>query len=149
VQPVDEAGRRLHGRPGFYVIGEKSLYREAADSAQGLTAFMRLGWADPRVNRFTFFAGAGLNYRGLLPGRDDDVLGVAVAVAFNGADYRRAQVRAGRPAERAETNVELTYRAAITSWLTVQPDLQYVIDPDAVTTRPDALAVDLRLVVAF
>jgi porin len=55
----------------------------------------------------------------------------------------------GQPEDRAETNVELTYRAAITGWLSVQPDLQYVVDPDTDPTRRDALAVDLRVVVSF
>ncbi len=32
--------------------------------------------------------------------------------------------------QNIETNFELTYRARITSWLTVQPDIQYWIHPN-------------------
>jgi porin len=141
--------KQLQSLPGVYGIAEKSLTYERADPAQGLTAFARLGWADPRVNRFTFYAGGGLTYCGLVPGRDRDMTGLAVACAFNGHDYRFAQERNGERVDRAETDMELTYAAPLTGWLTVQPDLQYVINPNTDPSRPDALAVDLRFVVTF
>jgi len=41
----------------------------------------------------------------------------------------------GRPdnASAVETTLELTYLAPITSWLSIQPDVQYVFDP---STKP-------------
>jgi porin len=149
VDRPDEGGGRIHGNPGLYLIGEMPVYRESADRAQGLTAFGRVGRADGRVNRFSFYAGGGFTYQGLLPGRDDDVIGAAVAAAFNGSNYRRAQERDGSPVERAETDLELFYRAVPARWLTIQPDLQYVIDPNTDPLRSNAVALGLRATIAL
>ena len=51
-----------------------------------------------------------------------------MAAARNGSHYERTQTAAGGPAA-GETSVELTYLAQLGSWLTVQPDVQYVIHP--------------------
>jgi porin len=134
---------------GLYLIGEYQVYREPGDPVQGLTAFARLGWADPQVNRFDFYAGWGLVYAGLLPGREDDSVGVAVAAAFNGSDYESVAAANGAPAKDAEWNLEATYHARIFPWLDLQPDLQYVIHPDTDPSIPDALALDLRVEISF
>ena len=43
--------------------------------------------------------------------------------------YRKLQLALGNGFVNDETSIELTYRAPINSWLTVQPDLQYIIHP--------------------
>ncbi len=44
-----------------------------------------------------------------------------------------------------KTNLELSYRAQLTDWLAVQPDIQYIINPGAVSGLRDALALGIRL----
>lgn len=129
---VADDGRERRPRPGLYALAEVPLLRET-DPAQGLSAFGRIGLADPRVHRFGAYTGAGAAYTGLLPGRDGDTAGLGVAVARNGGPFRRARAAEGLPVTRAETVVELTYRWEEDGWA-VQPDLQWVNDPD---TRPD------------
>jgi porin len=55
------------------------------------------------------------------------------------------QIAAGAGVETYETNFELTYRAPINSWLTIQPDIQYWINPDMDPT----LKNDLLFLVHF
>ncbi len=76
-------------------------------------------------------------------------MGLGVAMAINGDPYKATQVAAGTPAADAETNIELTYRAPVTSWLTLQPDLQYVVDPGTSSTLDDAFVAGLRFEIAF
>ena len=45
--------------------------------------------------------------------------------------------------------VELTYRFLATRWLYVQPDLQYVINPDTDPTRRNAVVAGVRLTASF
>jgi porin len=52
-------------------------------------------------------------------------------------------------AERAETALELTYLVAPAPWLSVQPDLQYVIDPGTDGALDDALVLGLRVQIAL
>ena len=135
---------QLHGNRGFYLIGEGQLFAEEADSAQGLSAFVRLGSANDRINRFRDFAGAGLVYTGVLPNRPEDKLGLAVSSVGNGRVYQFAQLADGFATDRRETNVELSYRFGVTKWLTLQSSVQHITNPDTNPELHDALAVGLR-----
>ncbi len=135
------------GRPnnsGYYFRGETRLLSEGDDSSQGLTAFFRLGLANPHVNQFARFASAGLNYTGPIKGRESDQLGVAVASAITSAEFRQTT-----PSTKAETVLELTYRALLADWLTIQPNLQYVSNPGTNPALIDAVAVGFRAEVAI
>lgn len=138
---------RVHGRPGFYLLAEGTVLRED-DPAQGLALFARAGWADPRVHRFNAYTGAGLVYTGVFPGRDADRLGLGVAAAHNGSDYRRAAAASGADATDMEVVVELTYRTTLGAFA-LQPDLQYVVHPDTDPAAPDVLLGGLRIEVGF
>lgn len=139
---------RSGGSTGLYALAEGRLVCEPGTDDQGLSAFGRVGWANDRHNRFASYTGAGLVYTGLLPGRDADQVGLAVATAYNGEAYEEAQRRAGRSVEGAEVNVEGTYAASVRSWLTVIGDVQYVVHPNTDPSIPNAFLAGLRVVVA-
>ena len=109
---------------GFYVIGERSLFREE-DSAQGLGAFFQLGYAPADLNRFEYYLGAGLNYTGLFPSRELDVTGFAFNTVRAGDDFEDANPDFAR----SESIFELTHRFIVRPYFAIQPDLQYVVDP--------------------
>jgi porin len=133
-------GGRGRGNDGWYVRGETPLSGTDIDTdGRGLAAFFRFGIADGAYNPFNLFLASGLNYTGLIKGREEDQLGVAFATARTSNRYRLTT-----PADRAETVVELTYRAPITKWLTIQPNVQYVINPGVEPSLRDALAFGLR-----
>lgn len=134
---------------GVYGFVEGVIFREAGSSDEGLSGFLRLGRADETVNRFGSYQAAGLVYTGLLPGRDDDVLGLGISSVDNGdefVDFIRAE---GGLIEDSETVVELTYHARVLPWLSVQPSVQYTMDPDTDPALDDHLAVAIRLGVAL
>jgi porin len=135
----DLNGASRRGNDGWYLRAESALTQEDDDDGQGLTAFFRLGVADGQINTFNRFASGGINYTGLVNGRDEDQLGLAVATAITGKEYRLIT-----GAEKAETLLELTYRAPIASWLTIQPNVQYVINPGADPSVRNGLAIGLR-----
>jgi porin len=140
--PDPDRDLRTRGSSGVYTLAEMRLYRASDESERGLAGFVRAGIADADVNRFGRYVGAGLVYTGLFA--DDDQLGLALARATNGGAYRQEQFLAGTPAGAAETNVELTWRFGVTSWLTLQPDVQYIFSPNTDASLDDALAVGLR-----
>lgn len=132
-----------HNR-GAYAFVDAPLQREAADPEQGLNGFLRIGAARESVNQTGRYLGAGLVYTGLFPGRDADQLGLALAVAFNGDAFKRVRRADGLPVDSAEVNLELTYRMPVTDWLTLQPDLQYIVNTGAIGELGNALVVGLR-----
>ena len=127
---VDTGGQPLvfDGTVGVYALTEQRLFSEELDPYQGLSVFARAGVADDRANLFDGYLGAGLVYRGPFPGRDDDRLGFAVAAAHLSEDFRTAASLGGNDLESWEVALELTYRAVLAPWLSIQPDVQYILD---------------------
>ena len=133
----------LHtGNLGAYAFVESALWSEG--DGEGLAGFLRAGFADGDVNAFSHYLGAGFVYTGALPRRPEDQLGLAVAHARFGDEFRDAQAQLGRAWGRAETALELTYRIALTDWFALQPDLQYVASPSGDPNLRDALAIGIR-----
>jgi porin len=48
-----------------------------------------------------------------------------------------------------ELVLEWTYALAVTPWLTVQPDIQYIIHPGGRSSVPNALVVGVQLSFQF
>jgi porin len=133
---------------GLYLLADITL-SDILELDRKLRVFVRYGVAENRINQFESYFGAGIVYDGLLPYRPDDQLGLAWARVANGEPYRRARQAIGQPAANYETAWELTYRFALLSWLTLQPDVQYVINPGADPSFSDALVFGLRFELAY
>lgn len=144
------AGSRVArgGNDGIYIFAERKLTGRSRD-ASGLSGWVRLGFADAKLNPIESYVGGGLVYTGLVPGRDEDQLGVAVGRVAFASRFRRAAELAGEPLDEGETNIELTYRLPIAPWLTLQPDFQYVIEPGGVRARRDAVVIGVRTEIGF
>jgi porin len=145
----DFTGQSHDRNHGLYLIVEKTLFT-AGEDGEGLGAFLQLGFADPQRNQIGRYWGAGLNYTGLIPGRSHDVTGLAVASARNGGHFRHYMATTGMtPMEHAETVIEATYLAEVLPWLTVQPDVQYIIHPGTDPALDNALVAGARLEILF
>lgn len=135
--------RRLRGNAGIYGILDQTLYREPGKGEEeGLSAFVRASVSPTRSSLIDFYVDAGLAYKGLIPGRDSDTVGLGVGYAHVGADAHRADRDAilytGKvmPVRKAETVLEATYQALVVPGFTVQPDVQYILRPGAGIANP-------------
>ena len=112
-------------------------------------AFARAGWSDGRTTPFAGGFQVGVTGRGIVPTRPDSQLSIGVASADLSTPYRRANP-AGEPAlAGSEGTVELTYRAQLLPFLTIQPDVQYVRRPGGLRDAEDAIILGLRAIVAW
>lgn len=143
-----DPGAPPRGNRGAYLVLEGRLAAEA-DATQGVWAFARGGVADARVSAAPASWGAGLVYIGLLPGRDADEAGVAVAALHTTSLWRAQARQAGTPLAPVELAVEVSYRCAVTPWLTLQPDLQYIIHPGFDRRAHPALLLGTRAELTF
>lgn len=126
---------------GFYLSLDQALYRENDQDEQGLGAFFRYGWADGDVNDLKCFWSTGLQYQGLLPRRDNDVLAVGYA---NGKRGKNPDFTAPR-----EQVWEFYYSIELTPWLHITPNLQYLKHPGLNRDVADAIVAGIRAQLDF
>lgn len=134
--------RRFRGNGGLYAILDQTIYREPDDPNDGASVFVRVAGGPADRNLIDLYVDAGVAYKGLLPGRSDDTLGVAVAVsrisrAARGfdTDARLATGLTG-PRRSSEAVIEATYQAVLGPGVTLQPDIQYVFRPSGGIADP-------------
>lgn len=140
-----DATENKSGDTGLYLSLDQQLCRENSEpgDTQGLGTFFRYGYADPRKNDITHFWSLGLQYRGLFPGRDEDVFGFGFA---HGTFSNAANTTY---TDDYESVYELYYNAMLTNWASLTPSIQYVSNPGGVNSTPDAVVMGLRLQLTF
>lgn len=162
---LDSAGRQT-GTGGVYLTLDQVLWKpfrqlpipagppgaspterpEQEEYPGGVAASFSVSWADPTVNRIDANALLGLSWTGAITNRPIDVLGAGATWAHFSSD---AGTR-----DPYELALETFYRIRFTQWVSLKPDLQYIIHPNGSedvgqTVRNNALVMTLRLEVAF
>ena len=121
-----------HGDNGVYGIIDQMLYRKPGTDDQGLNLFYRVSYLPNDRNLIDFYTDGGLTYKGLIPGRDDDVAGVSAAYGHISSGVSATDAILNAPLVRDyQAVIEATYQMAILPGFTIQPDFQYVFHPGA------------------
>jgi len=159
--------RKYSGNYGLYLLADQTLWREKGKddpAQQGLVGFFRLGYAPPDRNLADFGADGGLVYKGLIPGRDYDTLAIAGSYLHMSDDLRKAQRELntlavdglGQPAPFTkladyEGVLEISYKAQLTAWWTLEPDIQRVFHPGGYVqaATPDAWVFIIQTTLRF
>jgi porin len=149
------------GNYGLYFLADQMLWREIGKddpAQQGLAGFFRLGYAPPDRNLAQFGADGGLVYKGLIPTRDWDTLAIGASYLEISDDLKRAQRDINKVVPGAFTKIadyeavlELSYKAQMTAWWTVQPSLQRVFHPGGRVSAniPDAWVFIVQTTLRF
>lgn len=122
---------------GLYFIYDQ-LIKNFNDNS-GIGIFSQLTLSPSKINSHNYYIGGGINYFGVFDDSGTDAFGLAFAYAgFIQSDCPN------------ETTIELFYKKEITSNLTIQPDIQYIINPIGMgKTLNNALAAFLRFGINF
>jgi porin len=132
---------------GFAFNMDQMLYREnpsSEEDTQGLGLFARYGYAPDNVNAVEHFWSLGAQYQGLVPTRDNDVLGFGFAQGILSDRLVASQGFGDR-----QSVYELYYSCLVLPWLTISPDFQYITDPGGDKRGRDALVAGVRVVMSF
>ncbi len=127
---------------GVYFLADRSVYK---NGGHNVNAFARLGFTDGKVYQFKDSWSLGFVFSGFIPSRKDGQIGVALSRSDNSSEY----ITANAPIGNSETQLELTYKDMLAPWLSLQPDLQYTINPGADTALANAWTLGIRLGVDF
>jgi porin len=137
-----------------YGIAEKTVYRPMGtdgkvDPKKGLDLLLEFVGEPGDRNSLQYEVTAGGRYTGLIPGRDTDKVGFGVIYSDNSDAASMASQVGGGPSLGGETTLELDYQFNPAPWLSVQPDVQYIIDPSGISGREDIAVLGLRTIVRF
>jgi len=134
------AGGKADGNGGIFASVDKMVFREGQHD-QGLGVFGRWGVARRDRSRFHWSTGAGLNYKGLISGRDEDVASLGFIYGKHSSEITDVKSH--------ESVLELTYIYQLSPAIYIQPDIQWINRPSGDNTIGDAWAIGLRLGVTF
>ena len=154
-----------HGNFGLYMVLDKMLWQPADAANRGLAGFLRVGGTPGDRNLISLEVDAGMTYKGLLPDRELDLMGVAASYGRIGSAARGLAGDAVRltgveqPARDYETVLELTYQLNVAPWWVLQPDLQLIFHPGGHVAAPlptpagqpipNALVLGIRSTITF
>jgi porin len=132
------------GNFSLYAVADQTVWQPDPNDPQSLSVFARAMGAPGDRNLIDFSIDAGVNLKAPLPGRDNDTFGVGYGLAkvssgASGFDRDTNFYGGGPvPVRSVEQFVEVTYQYQICPWWMVQPDFQYVLDPGAGASNPNA-----------
>lgn len=132
------------GNLEFHLIAEQTLIEKPDGEKGRLNAFVQLGYLpNSNINVVPFYLGTGLNYCGLLFSDASDVLGFGLAHS----QLSNKLVKSVPNTQHFETALELSYAFSIADKITIQPDLQYIINTGADVTIDDAFVGFVRIII--
>lgn len=132
----------VDGNYGAYAMLDQRVFQ--VSDTEGLNVFFVGGGAPKDRNTIQQSQAAGFNYTGLIPGRPQDVTGVAFT---NASISNKMRVATGQ--DRNETVYEWTYQIQINNDIHVQPDIQYVVRPNGVDSTKNASVFMVRMEIHF
>ncbi len=127
---------------GFYLIGQQTVWQSAKNSNHNLAVWGGITYSPQyQVAQMPVMGFGGTVWQGIIPTRDQDqFLCTWMTGAFSSA-YAGSQANSGNPRPTAETVFDVSYIINITPTVFIQPDIQYIIQPNGTGTTPNALVI--------
>ncbi len=142
--------KRYNNDWGVYGVIDQTILPGEKDGSHKLASFLRMGASPDNRNLVSFYVDGGLTFTGLIPGRPTDLIGVGAAYdkisAAARAFDRDTRLFAGAaalanpgftglpgspfsPVRDQEVMIEALYTINVTSWMSVDFDVQHFFHP--------------------
>lgn len=131
---------------GAYLLADHQI---AGGEGHAVNLFLRAGISEGRTTPFRGGFQAGVLVEAPIAARPDGQLSFGVQQGYLSRGYRDALADAGYSSSTAEWGVELTYADKIASFLTLQPDLQYIRRAYGEGKSRGTVVLGLRLTAEF
>ena len=148
------SGKQLRGDFTAYGLAEKTVYHPTSadgnlESKKGLDLLLEFVGAPDDRNPLQYEVIAGARYTGLIPGRDQDKIGVGFIYSENSTAASEAYNAVNGHGLGGETTVEFDYQFNPTPWCSLQLDNQIIVDPGGDETRSTITVIGLRTIFRF
>ncbi len=134
---------------GGYLFAERTLFSLGGDAGRDVTTFGRYSFSSGDSTSIDRMWNLGLRLRGPFASRPDDSLAIGWTRSRLASKWRAAQAAAGTDTATSEDAIEISWRVAITPWLALQPDLQYIRHPGGATAARHATLAGGRVEIVF
>jgi len=140
---------------GWYAMAQQQVTTVSGDASRGLTLFANFVQADRQTATIDQLIIVGLFYTGPLNARPQDDIGFAVGrthVNNNVAQGQQLQNANGLgpvAVQSSEYPVELYYTFNIGNWLSLRPNIQYIVHPGGTSENDNVLVLGLKAGVKF
>jgi porin len=134
------------GNYSIYGVIDQMIWRSETDPNRTLSFFARGMWAPADRNLIDYSVNVGFVLKDPFIYRTDDVLGIGMgyahvspALAGLANDIALDNPGTPSPAPSGETFLEATYQYVVLPWFILQPDVQYIFNPQglAIPTAPN------------
>ncbi len=139
----------------IYATADQALWAPVPGGPQTVGVFMRAMGAPGDRNLVSVSLNGGVVVKAPLPGRNADSFGVGFGYNRIGDAAVRLDLQAraagdfSNSVRGSEAFVEATYQARLTPWATLQPDVQYVINPGGGLNQPNGSGQKVKNAVIF
>ncbi|ANF87960.1 porin [Pseudomonas antarctica] len=154
--------RTRSSKTGYWGVVQQQLTTHNGDASRGLNIAANVTFHDKDTNVVDNYQSLMLVYKGPFDARTKDDIGIGVARIHANNDVKKNSEllnTAGgftdydqlgyAPLRNTEYNVELNYGVHVTNWLTVRPNLQYVVHPGGIDQVDNALVAGLKIQSTF
>lgn len=128
------------GTTGAFLTFEQQLSGNTEE--QGYFGFAQYGWADSDVSESEHHIATGFVARSIGITRDGDEAGIYIT-------HVDLSDKPGAGFEKNETAIDLYYNFSVTDYFSVQPEIQYIINPAGSSTTNDAFVAGVRAALSF
>ena len=154
--------RTRSSKKGYWFVAQQQLTTHNGDASRGLNIAANATFHDKETNLVDNYQSLMLVYKGPFDARPKDDVGIGVARLHVNNDVKKNSELLNdargvsdydnplyTPIRETEYNVELNYGFHVTNWLTVRPNLQYVVQPGGVDKVDNALVAGLKIQSTF
>jgi len=127
---------------GFYLITQQTVWQSAKNPNHNLALWGGVTYSPQyQVAQMPVMAFGGTVWQGIIPGRDQDQFLCTWMTGAFSTTYADSLADSGSPRPTAETVFDISYIINLTPNVFIQPDIQYIIQPNGVGTTPNALVI--------
>ncbi len=154
--------RTRSSKKGYWFVAQQQLTTHNGDASRGLNIAANATFHDKETNTVDNYQSLMLVYKGPFDARPKDDVGIGAARLHVNKDVKKdaelLNIANGvsdydnplyRPIRETEYNFEINYGFHVTNWLTVRPNLQYVVQPGGVDKVDNALVAGLKIQSTF
>jgi porin len=134
--------QRQTGTGGIYAFSSQALWTKSSTSTNkgNISGFLQFGWSNSRTFEMNLFAGGGLTFFALIPGRPNDSFGLGLAWS---------RLNPHRFSRYSELMLQGYYQLQILSSLYFESAFSYIPNPGAHPHQSDVSAFTSRLTFLF